>query len=191
VKYGPAGGKAWTKGDVCRDVKDLCTDVDGSVKVAADLSVAGLVGVGLGQACLIAYSMKPETGNPVVMTSLALFAFAWIMLLASWTAFAGTIGKDAKCIVEADSNKGAVIASGKFGDIINDAGSYTFGFVIGAWLLLSVTITLVLLRIKDINTAKAPPVKEEEPEVNPVILEPVQKPVEPVVEPVEPVVMEI
>merc|ERR1719183_2888064 len=33
VKYGPKGGLAWTKGKLCRDVKDLCTEVDGSVKV--------------------------------------------------------------------------------------------------------------------------------------------------------------
>merc|ERR1719263_182520 len=115
------------------------------------------------------------------------------MLLASWSTFAGTIGKDAKCIVEADSKKGAVVASGKFGDIINGSGSYTFGFVIGSWLLLSVTITLVLLRVKDINKGaqKAQPVKAQEEEPEPVSQEPAQPKKAPEPVEAEALVMEI
>ena len=82
------------------------------------------------------------------MISCGLFSLAWVMLLASWTTFAGTISKDTTCIVEAESRTGAVMASGKFGDIINGSGSYTFGFVIGCWLLLPVTIALVAMRIR-------------------------------------------
>ena len=74
------------------------------------------------------------------------------MLLASWATFASTMRSDAECIVEAESKKGAVIAVGKFGDIINGSGSYTFGYVIGAWLLDFVTIALISLRIKDVKS---------------------------------------
>jgi len=77
-----------------------------------------------------------------------------ILLLASWAVFASTTGKDAECKVEAESGKGVVIASGKFGDIINGSGSYTFGYVIGAWLMSGLPIALIAVRIKDLPDSK-------------------------------------
>jgi len=182
VKYGPSGALAWDKGDICRPVKDICTDVDGPIKIGADLSVTGLASVIVGQTMLLAYSLKPELGNNVLMASCLLFVAAWIFLLASWATFASTIGANASCIVEADSKNGAVIASGKFGDIINGSGSYTFGFVLGAWMLLSVTISLVLLRIKANLSQKPQPAPAPVPEPAPA---PVPEP-EPKVSPPEP-----
>lgn len=84
--------------------------------------------------------------------------------------FAGTIGKDTECKVEAESNQGAVIAQGKFGDIINGGGSYTYGFVIGSWLLTFVPIVLIALRIKFLAGPSPPPL--EEPKTAPKVVEP-------------------
>lgn len=75
-------------------------------------------------------------------------------MLVSWAVFASTIGKDAECKVEAESGKGIVIASGKLGDIINGSGSYTFGFVIGAWLLSALPTALIAIRIKELRRSK-------------------------------------
>jgi sodium-dependent phosphate cotransporter len=170
--------KAWkgTKGNVCRAIDTLCTNVDGSIKAAADLSVVGLVLAGVGQICLLIYSMKLNL-HQVVMASCGFFGLASIFLLASWAVFAGIKNKDSKCIVEADSNKGAVYAHGKFGEIINDAGSYTYGVVIGAWLLLFVPITLIVFRIKDVMmpAPKSQPYIQQE-ESEPVQVVPVPSP---------------
>jgi hypothetical protein len=149
VIYGPVGMNAWEAGGLCKDVGDLCTDVDGPLKNAGDCSVSGLVFAGLGQAFLLVYSMRPKKTN-MLWASEACFAVAWILLLASWAIFARVSSQDATCIVEAESKTGAVIASGQFSDIVNGRGSYTFGFVIGAWLLLLPTMTLIGLRLKDV-----------------------------------------
>jgi len=152
VKHMPAGN-AWEAGELCRDVGFLCAGVDGDIETAGKLSVAGLVFAGLGLACLIAHTMR-QNFQKVLLTSMGFWLLAWVLLLASWASFASIIGKDAECKVEAESRKGAVIASGKFGDIINGSGSYTYGVVCGSWLLASVPITLIGLRIKDLRNPK-------------------------------------
>jgi len=153
VAYGNKGENAWTKGEMCRDVSFLCTGVDGQIKVAGDLSVAGLVFAAVGQTCLLVYSMKLNLLK-VLMSSLAFFVLAWVTLLASWASFASTGSADASCIVEDENSPNqAVIATGKFADIINGQGSYTFGFVIGAWIVLFVTIPLLAIRIQSTRSA--------------------------------------
>lgn len=146
VIYGPAGENAWEAGRLCKDVGDLCTDVDVPIKHAGNCAVSGLAFVMLGQVCLLVYSMRLNM-SAVLWTSEASFAVAWVLLLASWATFANLTSQEATCIVESESRQGAVIASGTFGDIINGRGSYTFGFVIGAWLVLSATISVVGARL--------------------------------------------
>jgi sodium-dependent phosphate cotransporter len=171
--YGPQqkDSKAWigSKGNLCRAIDTMCTNVDGSIKSAADLSVVGLVLAGIGQICLLVYSMKQHL-HKVAMVSCGFFGLASIFLLSSWAVFAGIKNKDSKCIVEADSNKGAIYASGKFGEIINDAGSYTYGVVIGAWLLLFLPMALLVIRIKNVMT----PAPKSEPYIQQEEIEPIQ-----------------
>jgi sodium-dependent phosphate cotransporter len=152
IAHGPKGTMAWTKGELCRPLSDMCTKVDGSVKAAGALGVVGFVMALTAQLLLVTNSMRPAWMK-TLMASLAFFALAWIFLLASWAAFAGSIGQDAECIVEAETTgkKGVVKAIGKFGDIINGGGSYTFAFVIASWCLLPVPMALIALRIRDVQ----------------------------------------
>merc|ERR1712196_317023 len=129
VRHMPPG-TAWESGKLCRDVEFLCTGVADDIKVAADLLVAGLAFALSGLGCLVAYSIR-QNFQKVLFTSLFFWAIASILLLASWAVFAGTLGKNAVCKVEAESGDGIVMASGKFGDIINGNGSYTYAFVVG------------------------------------------------------------
>jgi hypothetical protein len=152
VKYMPAGN-AWEEGELCRDVGFLCAGVDDDIRSAADLSVAGLAFATCGLGCLVTHAIRPNF-QKILFASLASWILAWILLLVSWAVFASTIGKDAECKVEAESGTGIVIASGKLGDIINGSGSYTFGFVIGAWLLSGLPTALIAIRIKDLRSSK-------------------------------------
>lgn len=146
-------GNAWEAGELCRGLDFLCTGVDGDIKVAADLAVAGLVFAGAGLGSLIAYSSRQNT-HIIVFASFALWVLASVLLLASWAVFTSTLGKDAQCKVEAESGKGVVVAAGRFSDIINESGSFTYGFVIGSWLVAFIPIVLIALRINDISTKK-------------------------------------
>merc|ERR1719221_29071 len=164
VKYGqtawPGGGeKAWTKGNVCRDVSFLCTQIDGSVKASADLSVVGLTLAGVGQVALLVYSFRLNL-KPALQVAFAFFVLAWFFLMISWAVFAASLGKNCECLVEADSNKGVVVASGQFREIINGSGGYTYGFIIGAWLLMFIPITLMALRIKE-DMSSVPPQRQD------------------------------
>merc|ERR1712232_480889 len=141
------------EGKLCRDVDFLCSGVEGNIKSAADLSVVGLVFAGCGLACVVTHAIR-QNYQGVLFISLAFWIIAWTFLLASWAVFAGSLGKNAVCKVEAESGKGAVVATGKFGDIINLSGSYTFAVVIGARLLSSVPITLILFRINGLRAVK-------------------------------------
>jgi len=153
VVYGPAGANAWTGENAlgvvsnCRPLSDLCTKVDGPLKAAGALGVVGFVMALVAQIMLVTNSMRPDF-TQALMASLAFWALAWVFLLASWSTFASTISMDAECLVGAESGTGVVKAIGKFGDIINGSGSYTFAFVICAWLLLPVPMALIGLRIR-------------------------------------------
>jgi len=146
-------GNAWEAGDRCRDTGFMCNGVEEDVKVAGDLGVAGLVFSVIGLATLVTYSMKQNL-TIVLVASLASWILASILLFGSWATFAGSLGKDAVCKVEAESLEGAVLAIGKFGDITN-GGSYTYCFIIGSWLLSFVPISLIALRIKDVQPGTA------------------------------------
>merc|ERR1711990_60540 len=146
----------------------VCTGVDGDIGIAANLSVSGLVVAIIGLGLLVTYSLKLER-SIYLFVSLGFWALAWVLLLASWASFASILGKDASCKVEAESAQGVVLANGKFGDIINGSGSYTYGFVIGSWICTSVVILLIGLRIyemrspetKEMQAENSPPQKAE------------------------------
>jgi hypothetical protein len=153
-------GNAWEEGKLCRDVDFLCAGVADDIKSAADLSVVGLVFAGVGLACVVAHAIR-QNYQGVLFASLAFWSLAWMFLLASWAVFAGSLSKTAVCKVEAESGNGAVIATGKFGDIIKGSGSYTFGYVIGAWFLSTVPIALIVLRINELRRANSSTKKDE------------------------------
>jgi len=167
VQHMPAGN-AWKKGELCRSLDFVCTGVDGDIGVAANLSVSGLAVAIIGLGMLVMYSLKLER-SIYLFVSLGFWALAWVLLLASWASFASILGKDASCKVEAESAQGIVLANGKFGDIINGNGSYTYGFVIGSWICTSVVILLIGLRIyemrspetKEMQAENSPPQKAE------------------------------
>jgi hypothetical protein len=159
VSHMPAGN-AWEGGKLCRDVDFLCAGVSGDIKSAADLSVAGLVFAAGGLVCVVAHAIR-QNYQGVLFASFAFWSVAWMLLLASWAVFAGTLSKTAVCKVEAESGDGVVIATGKFGDIIKGSGSYTFGYVIGAWFLSTVPIILILSRINELRGSK-PSTKQDE-----------------------------
>lgn len=144
----------------CIGLESLCTDV-GKVKAAGNLGVAGTVFSSLGLALVIAYSVRNETTdvNKVLKGAAALLALAWVLLLASWATFASALGQDTTCYIQDDQNDGIVAAKGKFGDIINDSGSYTYYYVILAWVLITLVIGLVCLRIS--QEGKLPPPSSE------------------------------
>jgi sodium-dependent phosphate cotransporter len=174
VSYMPAGN-AWEEGKLCRNVEFLCAGVEGDVKSAADLSVVGLVFAGFGLASVLAHAIR-QNYQGVLFASLAFWAIAWMFLLASWAVFAGSLSKTAVCKVEAESGQGAVIATGKFGDIINNSGSYTFGYVIGAWLLSTVPIILIVLRINELRKPKQGEAEPKQGEAEPSTKEVVSQP---------------
>lgn len=172
VKYGKFGEFAWQPGPLCRDLKDLCSLVDEPIGVAGTLAVVALAFAAVGQACLVFHSIRMEFTKTLIVSCL-FFMLSWVLLTASWATFARTISKDAECIVGAESGKGVVKARGRFGDIINGHGSYTFGFVVGAWCLVLVPITLIVLRIR--ANCRMPPLAVDDSNKN--------KPAEPATEP--------
>merc|ERR1712137_1523495 len=75
------------------------------------------------------------------------FALAWVMLLASWAAFASVVGGEATCTIVDVTTRKAVLVTGPFGEIINGGGSYCYGFVIFSWLLLTAVLCVVVHRV--------------------------------------------
>jgi hypothetical protein len=148
VQYGPSSSNkhAWKKGDMCRDFDDIC-DNGQSVKVAGDCGVVGLVCVILGQITVIAYNSmhKKQDMTMVLATSLACWCLGWLFCFVSWTSYLSASKAEATCVVEDVSHTGAVLATGAFKDIANS--SYTFGCVVGSWVLLKVIIVAVGLRL--------------------------------------------
>jgi len=147
VEYGPSGSKhAWKKGDMCRDFDDIC-DNGKSVKVAGDCGVVGLVCVILGQITVIAYNSmhKKRDMTMVLASSLGCWCVGWLFCFVSWTTYLSASNAEATCVVEDVSHTGAVLATGAFKDIAGS--SYTFGCVVGSWLMLKVIILAVGLRL--------------------------------------------
>jgi len=69
------------------------------------------------------------------------------------------MGQSTTCLIESDHAESVIAARGNFGDIINGSGSYTYYYVIGAWVVLTVVIGVVIHRIFE-ERRLAPPGKE-------------------------------
>jgi hypothetical protein len=139
---------AWTAGDKCRDASELC-DNDASLAHAGNLGWAGIVFVALGNTLLLAYQFlhKSRPMGNALMASLACLSLAWVILLLSWVIFTIAVGGDVECTILDVSNTGAIVATGSFGDIINERGSYSYGFVLGSWCFLTFVIAGVAKRV--------------------------------------------
>jgi len=148
VQYAPSNGVAWPAGEKCRDIEELCPGMEEPFKVTGDLSVVGLVCVGVGLFTLLLYQFLngKRDFSVALKVSLASLFCGWIFLFASFLKFSATLGEDATCIVEAENMEGAVWAHGRFSDIFA-SGAYAYGFVIGAWALLMVIMLVLVLRI--------------------------------------------
>lgn len=148
VTYGPSNGAlAWAAGERCKALEDIC-DNSGSFSGAGVLGVFALVFHAIALTCLMVYcyTWKKRDMSKLLIASLALFCLAWTFLFISWIIIAAISNNKATCLVEDISRTGAVWATGTFSDIVNGP-SYTFGCIVGAWILYFVTIIAVVLRI--------------------------------------------
>merc|ERR1712066_382802 len=102
-----------------------------------------------GQICLLGYQFlrKGRDVSKVLWGAAGAFAFAWVMLLASWAAFASAVGGETTCTIVDVTTRKAALVTGSFGEIINGGGSYSYGFVIFSWLLLTAVLAVVVQRV--------------------------------------------
>jgi len=167
ITYGPSNGAlAWEAGERCKGVQDIC-DNSGSLKSAGDLGVSALVFHSIALTCLMVYcyTWKKRDMSKLLIASLALFWIAWTLLFVAWIIIAVISGKKATCLVEHISKTGAVWATGTFSDIVNGP-SYTFGCVVGAWILYFVTIIAIILRIFGLKYQKTAEPDTPEPAIS-------------------------
>lgn len=144
VSYSASGGQAWSAGDICRDVSDVC-DNGATLGHAGNFGWSAFAFTALGQSMLIAYCALNKSRDmfKVLVSSLASFVVAWVLMLASWATFANALGSETSCTVMDASTLGAVVASGPFGDIIMGQGSYSYALMIWSWILLTVVVGIV------------------------------------------------
>jgi Na+-translocating ferredoxin:NAD+ oxidoreductase RnfA subunit len=132
----------------CIPLDSLCTDV-GGVTTAGNLGTAGTVFLSLGLVMVVVYTFFNESKDmsKALGMGVASLVLSWILLLASWASFMSMMGQSTTCYIQNDNAEGIIAAKGKFGDIINGSGSYTYYYVIGAWLVLTLVIGVVILRV--------------------------------------------
>jgi len=159
-KYGTAGDVAWTAGEACRPNDAICNN-GASLANAGNLAVVGIVAAFAGEFLLLAYVFLDGTRDMkmCLFGAAGSFAACWLFLLSSFGVFASALGADAECKVMDASGTGAVIATGKFGDIIEDGGSFSYNFLIYSWLLTMVILAAIIHRIVTVRT-KVEPVEE-------------------------------
>jgi len=171
IDYSASGNK-WTapsKDDYvhnpCIPLDSLCTDI-GGVTHAGNLGTAGTVFLSLGLAMMVVYTFLNESKNvsKVLLMGATSLVLSWVMLLASWATFASMMGQSTTCYIESDHAEGIVAAKGKFGDIINGSGSYTYYYVIGAWVVLTLVLGVVIHRI--FQERRLPPAGKEDEATN-------------------------
>jgi len=161
VSY-PSSGTAWEAGEACRPLAEVC-DNDGTIGHAGNFGVVGLLSAVVGQTCLLTYLFlrKSRDMSKALWGATGAFAFAWVMLLGSWAAFASALSGEATCTIVDVTTRRAATATGTFGEIINGGGSYSYGFVIFSWLLLTAVLAVVVQRVLfDMKTPRTDPVKE-------------------------------
>jgi len=141
-------GIAWSEGDACRPLNEVC-DNAGTLGHAGNFAVVGLLAAVAGQICLLAYQFmrKSRDMSKILLGAAGAFAFAWVMLLASWAAFASAVGGETTCTIIDVTTRKAALVTGPFGEIINGGGSYSYGFVIFSWILLTAVLAVVVQRV--------------------------------------------
>jgi sodium-dependent phosphate cotransporter len=141
-------GRAWAAGSMCRPNQDILSNAS-ALANAGNLGITGLVAGFVAQTLLLLYVFFDGKRDMKVFlqASLAGFLSCWIFLLASWWVFADALEQEATAIIIHDSKKGAVVAGGKFKDIVANEGSISFIFVIGAWVCASISIALISHRL--------------------------------------------
>jgi len=149
VEYMETEDLAWSGGEICRDVKELCPGMEGPLKVTGDFAAAGLASTAIGLTSLLTFQFMKNKEQVMVLLQVSLggFCLAFVLLFVSWVYFLGVQGEKASCIVEAESGTGAVKAHGRFSDIFS-TGAYALPFVIGSWMLLAIPMLLILIRMQ-------------------------------------------
>jgi hypothetical protein len=165
VTYGPSGSlglqdKAWEKGDRCRNLGDVC-DNSKSMKVVGDVGCVAFVFAFLGHVAVLVYNSqyKKKDVKMVLVFGLVSWLFMWVFSFISWLHYV-TVSKDkTTCVVEDVSGTGAVLATGAFKDIAGS--SYTFGYMIGSWIISLVVIVSILVRLANAPSQNLSAEKEE------------------------------
>jgi hypothetical protein len=162
VEYVTSAELAWSGGEICRDIEDLCPGMEGSFKVIGDFAAVGLVCTAIGLTSLLSFQfMKQERKNIMLLqVSLGGFCLAFIFIFISWVSLANIQGEKTTCIVEAESGTGAVKAHGRFIDIFR-TGAYALPFLVGSWILLMIPMLFILVRIYTKQDTKS---KQDAPE---------------------------
>jgi len=171
-KYGTAGDVAWTEGDeasnaagnACHPNEAVCNNA-ASLANSGNLAVVGLIAAFAGQFLLMAYVFMDGKRDmkKFLMSSVASFAACWLFLLCSFAVFASALGSDAECLVMHESGNGAVIATGKFGDILERAGSYSYDFIIISWVLTMAILAILVHRVATRRVKPSAPEAAEAP----------------------------
>jgi len=150
-------GRAWAAGSMCRPNKDILSNAS-VLAHAGNLGITALVAGIVAQTLLLLYVFLDggkRDMKPVLQASLAGFVCCWIFLLASWWVFADALEQEATAVIVHDSKKGAVVAGGKFKDIITNEGGISFSFLIGAWVCASISTAAILHRLY-VTSVKVP-----------------------------------
>lgn len=146
VTYGQ--GRAWSAGSMCRPNHDILSNAS-VLAHAGNLCITALIAGFVAQLLLLSYVFLDGSRNmkPFLQAYIVGFACCWIFLLASWCVFADALDQEATAIILHNSEKGAVIAGGKFKDIVANQGGLSYTFVIVAWVCASVSTTLIAHRL--------------------------------------------
>jgi hypothetical protein len=146
---------------MCRPNQDILSN-SSALAHAGNLGITALVAGIVAQTLLLVYVFLDGKRDMklFLLASLAGFVCCWFFLLASWWTFADALEQEATAIIIHDSKKGAIVAGGKFKDIIANEGGFSFGFVIGAWVCASISIALISHRLYVTSAKVADPAPE-------------------------------
>eukprot|EP00930_Biecheleria_cincta_P075987 TRINITY_DN6318_c0_g1_i3.p1 TRINITY_DN6318_c0_g1~~TRINITY_DN6318_c0_g1_i3.p1 ORF type:complete len:844 (-),score=169.05 TRINITY_DN6318_c0_g1_i3:427-2958(-) len=149
-------GRAWAAGSMCRPNKDILSNAS-ALAHAGNLGITALVAGIVAQALLLLYVFLDgkRDMNLFLQASLAGFVCCWIFLVATLWVFADALEQESTAIIIHDSKKGAIVAGGKFKDIVANEGGIGAGFVIGAWVCASISIAVISHRLY-VTSVKAP-----------------------------------
>jgi len=164
-RYGTVGEVAWNEGAACRPNGDICSNA-AALAHAGNLGVVGLVFAFAAQGLMLSYVFLDGKRDMTkfLQGSAAGFAACWVFLLASWAVFASALDADAECKVMDLSGTGAVIATGKFGDIVE--ASFSYNYVMYGWLLTTAILAVITHRIATTRSKADEPSEKLSEQVN-------------------------